>query len=276
MTLMPFNNSVPRLRRVLPTIALALPAFASSQEGGQTDIAAQLANPIASLISVPIQANYDDNFGIDDKGSVFRTNVQPVIPFSLNEDWNVISRTILPIIDQQDTPFVGYSEFGLGDVTQSLFFSPSKPTAGGWTWGAGPAFLLPTATDEFLGAEQWGVGPTAVALKQSGPWTFGGLVNHIESFVGDDDRGDISATFLQPFVSYITPTKTTFSMNLESTYNWENTAWSVPINLQVSQLLKFGDQLMQLGAGVRYRAESPDQRPEGWGVRLNVVFVYPR
>jgi len=241
-----------------------------------SDIAKQLANPVASLISVPLQFNFDDGYGTDGDGSIMRLNVQPVIPFSLNEDWNVISRTILPVVDQQDFPFDGYDEFGLGDTVQSLFFSPKAPTSGGWIWGVGPALLLPTATDEFMGGEKWGIGPTAVALKQFGPWTFGALANHIESFAGDSDRADVSATFLQPFLTYITPKQTTFAVNTESTYDWESRKWSIPLNVQANQLLKLGDQLVQVGGGVRYWVQTPDAGPDGWAFRLNFVLVFPK
>jgi hypothetical protein len=240
------------------------------------DVAKQLANPIASLISVPLQFNYDENYGVEDQGSVFRLNVQPVIPIGLNDDWNVISRTIVPLIDQQDFPEPGVSKFGLGDTVQSLFFSPKALTESGWTWGVGPVVLAPTATDDVLGGERWGAGPTAVALKQSGSWTYGALVNHIESFAGNDDRADISATFLQPFLTYITPTATTFAINTESTYDWETERWSVPVNFTVAQLLRLGGQTLQLGGGLRYWLDGPDAGPEGWAVRVNVVFVYPR
>jgi len=240
------------------------------------ELAKQLANPIASLISLPFQLNYDDDYGPTDQGSVLRLNIQPVVPFAIANDWNMISRTILPLIDQNDVPFSGVSEFGLGDTVQSLFFSPSAPTSGGWIWGAGPVFLLPTATDEVLGADKWGMGPTGVVLKQTGPWTYGALANHIESFAGDSDRADVSATFLQPFLSYITPTQLTLSVNMESTYDWENEDWSVPINLGANQLVRMGNQLVQLGGGLRYWVSSPEAGPEGWGIRLNATFLFPR
>lgn len=165
----------------------------------------------------------------------------------------------------------GSGESGLGDVVQSLFFSPKAPTSGGIIWGVGPVMLLPTATDDMLGAEKWGIGPTAVALRQTGPWTYGALFNHIQSFAGDGDRADVSATFLEPFLAYNTKTRTTLALSTESTFDWEADQWSVPINLSVKQLMKVGKQPLQIGGGVRYWAESPAGGPEGWGtIRIDL------
>ena len=257
---------------------LAAPAGAQeAQPDAAAELAKKLANPIASLISVPLQYNYDENYGPDDEGSVSRLNIQPVIPFSISDDWNVITRTIVPLIDQNDVPVAGIDESGLGDITASQFFSPKAPTSGGWIWGVGPVELLPSASDEVLGGEKWGLGPTGVVLKQSGPWTVGALANHIWSVAGDDDRADINATFLQPFVSYIfTKTKTTVSVNTESTYDWEGDTWSVPLNAQVAQMLKVGPQILQVMLGARYWADAPDNGPEGWGLRAQVTLLYPK
>ena len=251
----------------------SIPAVAQDDDQ-EAELAKELANPVAALISVPMQYNYDEYGDLNDDAYASRLNIQPIIPFSLNNDWNVITRTIVPLVDQNDFPVEAMNESGFGDITASQFFSPKAPTAGGWIWGAGPVELLPTASDEMLGGRKWGLGPTAVALKQMGPWTIGGLANHIWSVDGDDDRADINATFLQPFISYITKTKTTIGLNTESTYDWENDQWSVPVNASVAQLFKIGPQIMQLSLGARYWAKSPDDGPEGWGGRAQLTFIF--
>ena len=267
------NTKIIRSLVLLMTVLAFIAAPVKAED--DAELAKKLANPIAALISVPFQYNYDENYGSNDDGSRHYINIQPVIPISITDDLNLISRTILPLIDEDDVPS-GTSETGIGDIVQSFFFSPKAPTSGGLIWGAGPVFLVPTASDEVLGGEKWGIGPTFVGLKQEGPWTYGLLTNHIWSFAGTDSRNDVSATFLQPFLSYITQTKTTFSLNTESTYDWESSNWSIPVNALVSQLFKVGDQRFQIGAGPRYWAESPDGGPESWGVRAVFTLLFPR
>jgi hypothetical protein len=257
-------------------LALALlggqPAAAQDEDA----LAQQLANPVASLISLPFQFNYDEGIGPADDGSRLVLNVQPVIPFSVGEDWNIISRTIVPLVDQSEIFPAAGSQTGLGDTVQSLFLSPKAPTAGGIIWGLGPVFLLPTATDDLLGTGKWGIGPTGVVLRQQGPWTVGGLANHIWSVAGDDNRADVSQTLLQPFASYTTPDAWTFTLQTESTYNWETEKWAVPVNAVASKVMTVGDQPVSFFGGLRYWAQSPAGGPDGWGVRFGPTLLFPR
>lgn len=271
--------------------------FGSVYAESEVQVAKQLQNPIADLVSVPFQLNYDQNIGSEDKGERWTLNIQPVIPIDLTDDWLLISRTILPIVWQDDIftnsesqSSAGIlpvswqddkisrsgSQSGTGDIVQSLFFSPKAPTKSGWIWGAGPVFLLPTGSDDLLTTDKWGAGPTGVALKQQGPWTYGALANHIWSFAGDDDRSDISSTFLQPFVSYTTPKAVSYTLLTESTYDWENDESSIPINAVISKVTNIGGQIVSIAGGIRYWAESPDGGPEDWGARVTVTFIFPK
>jgi len=248
---------------------------AAAQEPDATALAKKLSNPIADLISVPIQFNFDRGLGADGDGERYLTNIQPVIPFGITEDWNVISRTILPVIGLDGVAPAG-SEFGLGDVTQSLFFSPKAPGPGGLIWGVGPVALFPTATDDALGAGKWAAGPTAVALLQRDGWTVGALVNHLWSFAGEDDRADVNASFLQPFLAHTWPTATTLTLNTELSYDWNADQAAPVVNLFLSQILPVGGQLIQIGVGARYWIDGPSGGPEGFGARAQLTFLYPR
>ena len=203
-------------------------------------------------------------------------NIQPVIPLTLSPDWNLISRTILPVNWSENAAVGSGQILGSGDTVQSLFLSPSK-TWNGLTWGAGPVFLLPTGSSDVYSAHQWGAGPTAVVLDQTGHWTIGILANHLWSFARTGyPAPDVNATFLQPFVSYTTPDAWTFTLQSESTYDWSAHKWQVPVSAIVSKVVKIGPQLMSFGGGVRYYATSPNGSASGWGGRFIVTFLSPK
>jgi hypothetical protein len=256
------------------------PADATSSGGGageeaeneQAELAKKLNNPVANLISVPIQNNWD--FGIGSANAMkYTANIQPVIPVSISDDWNVIVRTILPVIYAESPTKGGDDHSGLGDTTQSFFLSPKQPV-GGWILGAGPVMYYPTATDSALGAGKWGAGPTIVALQQKHGFTYGILANQIWSYAGWGDES-VNATYLQPFVSYTTKTYTTFALNTESTYNWEADEWTVPLNLMVQQLVKIGKLPVAFQVGYRYYADKPSGGPD-WGLRFAITFLFPK
>ena len=251
------------------------PAADAQPSGDQmAEIARKLNNPTASLISVPLQSNFDFGGGPNDDGFQYKLNVQPVIPFKLNENWKILSRTIVPFIYQEDR--IGTSsQSGLGDISQTFWLSAEQDKkSGAPIWGLGPVFLLPTATDDLLGAEKWGVGPSLILVRQAHGWTYGALMSHTWSFAGEDDRDDLSSTFLQPFLAYQTKTHTTFTINSESAYDWTNEQWTVPLNAMVTQLVKIGKMPVSFQFGGRYYAEKASEGPD-WGVRFTVTLVFP-
>jgi hypothetical protein len=243
------------------------------------DLAKQLSNPVASLVSVPLQFNWDQQVGIDDDTRL-TMNFQPVIPMGLNEDWNMILRWIMPYVAQPRLFDGGAPTSGLSDIVASVFFSPAKP--GRFIWGVGPVLLLPATADPLLGTGKWGAGPTFVILKQSGGWTYGVLANQIWSFAGDDftggaARSDVNSTFIQPFVAYTTSTAVTYGLNLEASANWEavdDDEWTVPLHLTATKLTKFGPFPMSIGGGIGIFTAAPGGRPD-WRVRFVATLLLP-
>lgn len=245
-----------------------------ADEESQDSIVQKLQNPVAGLISVPIQSNWD--FGIGQTDAMrYTANLQPVIPFELNDDWNLITRTIVPFIHAEATIPGGANLSGLGDIQQSLFFSPAKPSANRIIWGLGPVFNYPTATDGRLGTEQFGLGPAAVILKQTNPWTFGLQVNQLFSVAGNEQRPEFSTMLLNPFLSYATPSRTTYSLSSDSNYDWLGNQWSIALQSGVSQLLMFGQQPVSLGLTGRYYPKAPAGSAD-WGLRFTVTLIFAK
>lgn len=268
-------HKILRATMVVTLLIFGSLTFAVAEEVNDADLAQELTNPIADLMTIPIQMTYDQNIGPNDDGSKLQTNIQPVIPFDIGEDWNLLTRTILPVIKQDDILPGSGSQFGLGDTSMSLFFSPKEPSDG-VIWGVGPIVLIPTATDSLLGADKWGVGPAGIVVSMMGPWTIGGLANHVWSVAGDSDRPDISNTFIQPFAAYTWPSAWTVSLQSEATYSWKSEEWAVPITAAVAKLVWFGKLPVSLQAGAGYWAESSTNGPEGMRYRLQANFVLPK
>jgi len=258
------------------------PADATSSGGGgagdeqaqQAELAKAAQNPLAKMISVPLQNNF--NFGVGPNDATqWILNVQPVIPITLSEDWNLITRTIIPIINQP-SPAPGVpSAFGLGDINPSFFFSPAK--SGKLIWGVGPTFTFPTATDSLLGSGKWSAGPAAVALTMQGHWVVGVLANQQWSYAGWGDQ-DVSALLIQPFINYNLPHGWYLNTVPIITANWEANSddrWTVPIGGGVGKVQKVGKLPVNFQLGAYWNAVKPDNGPD-WQLRFQVQFLFPK
>ena len=242
----------------------------------QVKLANQLNNPIAALISVPIDYLTDEEKGATGEGKTTVVKASPVAPFELNEDWLLISRTIIPFIEHENFPVAGQNDSGLGDIAASFFFSPKLATESGWIWGVGVVALLDTASEDTLGGGKWGLGPTFVTLKQDNDWTVGFLTHYIVDVAGDNNRADLEQAFLQPFVSYvIKSTRTSFTLQSEFTRDLEANESAGFAKFEVGQMFKIGSQIMQLRVGFRNWYESPTFGPEGTTFTARLTFLFP-
>lgn len=250
-------------------VVFALPGTAAAQDADQ--LAKQTQNPVSSLISLPLQGNWD--FGIGDRDATGALlNIQPVMPFGVSDSTNVILRVIMPITSQPSAD--GTRINGLGDVLATAFFSPAA--AGSIIWGVGPVFLLPTATSNSLGTEKFGIGPSAVALTQPGNWTLGALFNHIWSTSGASDRNDINQTYLQPFANYNLGDGVSAGISLEASANWEaDETWTMPMLFSISKVTMLGKRPVNFAVAAGPTLANPDHGAS-WRFRISATFLYPR
>jgi hypothetical protein len=240
----------------------------------RVELAKKLVNPLSDLIRMPVQMNYDEGFGATGANR-FAWTFQPYLPFRLNENWNLISRTVIPLVRQQSPIPGGDDQSGLGDIGQSFLLAPQDRK---YMWAVGPAFLFPSADENFIGLEKWAAGPNVIWLEQQGPWTGGVIGSHLWSFAGNDDRRNVNVTTLSPFIAYTTNDAYTFLFEVDGIYDWDmgtHEAWLVPMSLSISRVRRLGRHLVSVGAAGRWYAESPENGPE-WGVRVFVTYLFEK
>ena len=233
-------------------------------------------NPVASLISVPVQNNNNFGIGPDDRTQDV-LNIQPVIPARVSENWNLITRIITPIIFQPTSSQpVNQGGYGFGDLNPSFFLSPAKP--GKVIWGVGPTFILPTATNSVLGQGKWSIGPSVVVLAQPGKWTLGGLVNNVWSFAGQSSRPAVNQMLFQYFINYNLNKGWYITWQPTLTANWEANnggRWVVPVGGGVGRIMRLGFQPVNLTAQFYANAVHPPGASP-WGLRLQIAFLFPK
>jgi hypothetical protein len=270
-----------RFRSLWPVVAallVALPAAMPAHAELTAEELAKLAqNPVGNLISVPFQNNTNLNVG-PDKGTQNILNIQPVIPISIDKDWNIITRTIIPVIWNPslgpDTP----AKSGFGDIQLSAFLSPANP--GHWIWGLGAITQMPTNSNEEFGNKNWGLGPTAVLLhlEHGSPWVYGVLINNIWSLTSNKQGGSYNNGLIQPFLNYNFPEGFYLTSGPILTVDWKADSgqqWTVPIGGGVGKIFHFGKLPVNTQVSAYYNVAKPDFGAN-WQIRAQVQFMFPK
>jgi hypothetical protein len=241
------------------------------------DLAKATQNPVASLVSVPLQNFTDFNIGPHGRDRNTVILFQPVVPFQLSENWNLITRTIGALVYQPTISQPSQGTFGLNDINPSFFLSPAKP--GKLIWGAGPTFLLPTASDDVLGTGKFSIGPSAVALVQPGKWTLGVLVSNLFSVAGPRGRADVNSMTLQYFINYNLKKGYYLTSAPINTANWNapsGNVWLVAVGGGIGRIMRLGFQPVNVGVQAYGNVKRPDNFPSPtWQLKFQIAFLYP-
>jgi hypothetical protein len=282
-----------RTRLIAASLGLLAATHPAAAQDSTSALAAAAQNPVAAMYSLPLQNNTYFDAGPNHDKTPNVLNIQPVLPFTVG-NWNIISRTIAPLIylpkisaggigadlgdDTTATsgPFGTPESFGLGDINQTFFLSPAAPSD--FIWGVGPSFNLPTATEHFLGSGKFSIGPSAVGLVMPKPWAIGLLARQLFSVIGPSGRTDVNQTLLQPFINYNLPDGWYLTTSPVITANWSTASsqrWSVPIGGGAGKIFRIGGQPINASL----QAYDYVQRPSGaanWAIRFQVQLLFPR
>lgn len=261
--------------KILIISILLLTLFNDCFSQEEEELAKKAQNPVGDLISIPFQNN--TAFGI---GSFDRTlnvlNIQPVYPIHMTEKWNLITRTILPIISQPDVTMENGGTTGIGDINFTVFLSPKAPNK--IIWGIGPSILLPTASKDELGTGKWAIGPSLVVLTMMGHWVTGLLVNNVWSFAGDSDRADVNSMLLQPFVNYNMKNGWYLTSSPIITVNWKASSgnqWVIPLGGGVGKIVRFGKLPINMNTQAFSNVVTPEGGPT-WSFRFQLQLMFPK
>ena len=264
--------------QIAVTLAAALLGLSPARAEMSAEELAKLAqNPVGNLISLPFQNNTNLNFG-PEKGTQNILNIQPVIPISVTDEWNVITRTIVPVVSMPSLgPDIG-SKNGIGDTVFTAFLSPAKP--GHWIWGAGPVMQIPTNSSAELGNKNWGMGPSVVVLHldHGDPWVYGVLVNNIWSLTSDKQGGSYNNGLIQPFVNYNFPEGFYLTSAPILTVDWKADSgqqWLLPIGGGVGKIFHIGKLPVNTQLSAYYNVVRPDFQAN-WQIRAQVQLMFPK
>ena len=235
----------------------------------------KLANPLAALASLKLVADFDYHVGPLEDGHRSSLLVQPTIPVHLGDEWNIISRSILPVIYQEDIAPGAGNQSGIGDLSEVVYIASIQPGARGWIWGVGPIVRIPTGSDDLLSAGKWAVGPSGALVRQVEDFTLGLIVAQLWSVGGSGQRSDIDACTFEPFVTYRAEGLWNLSLHVSCTYDFITHQWIIPMALSVEKLVSFKKHPITLSFGLHYWADSPDSGPHDLAFDFGLTIVFP-
>ncbi|MDK4700916.1 transporter [Rhizobium sp. CNPSo 4062] len=236
------------------------------------ELARKVSNPASFMVSVPVHSDFDIGRWGDGKTYSATLDIEPVIPFALTDDWNMISHTDIPIAYSDPVGSAG-GRLGIGDISQNLSFTPAHH--GPLVWAFGPEFSLPTATNDRFGTGKLSIGPSGLLLLQTKSMSIGLSADHLWSVAGAGGRTRVNTTEIQPFLAWHIGQGRTISTNIDFSYDWVAHDYTLPISLSFSKIMKFGEQTVSVSFGAKYWLEGPKDGPQ-WGLKAGLVFLFPQ
>ena len=263
----------PALGLLLWSLSVSSLAAQQPVEDEATRLAKATQNPVADLVSLPFQFNFNNGGGLDDR-TFFNLNFQPVVPIKgVLENWTIIARTIVPYVNLPSGP--DSRSGGLGDIQEQIFFTPAQ--SGSIIWGVGPIFSIPTATADAVRTGSWAFGPTAVVLTSRGPWVIGGLLNNLWTFSDEGDDTEVNQFLVQPFINYNFGKGWALATAPIITANWDapdGEEWTLPIGAGITKTTVFNGRPMSVGFQYYHNVEHPTASGANL-LRVIVSLLYP-
>lgn len=240
-----------------------------------TELAKKSQNPVEKMVTIPFDSNFNFGYG-PHQNTQYILNIKPVIPFALSDQWNLISRTIIPMQHQPNLFFNRDYMNGLGDINPSFFLSPANP--GAILWGIGPTLVLPTATERQMGEGKYSLGPTFVLLTMPGRWVIGFLTYNVWSIGGQSNRPHVNSFEFQYFINYNMPQGWYLTTNSINTANWyaaSNDRWTIPLGFGAGHVFTVYKQPVNVSLQAYNNLKSPQTTGANWQAQLNISLLFP-
>jgi hypothetical protein len=228
------------------------------------------------MASIATTLDFDYHIGPGEDGHRTTVSFQPTVPLHLGEFWNVVSRSNIPVIYQEEIKPGAGSQYGFGDLTEALYLAKVQPGPRGWVWGAGPIIQIPIGTEDLLTNEKFSLGPSAAFVKQQDDFTYGLIASQLWSIGGSSQRPGVNVGLYSPFVTYRSENLWNLTLQVPVTYDFNGHQWTVPVLLEADKLVSFRQIPITISFGVRYWAEGPTSSPHDLSFRFGLTLAFPR